>query len=31
MMIDSGETLEGLREALEGTPRLREQLRRLVG
>ena len=31
MMIDSRETLEGLREALKTTPRLREQLRRLVG
>ena len=30
MMIDSAENLEGLREALKKTPRLREQLRRLV-
>lgn len=31
MMIDSTENLEGLRQALEETPQLREQLRKLVG
>lgn len=30
MMIDSEETLEGLRQALEQTPKLRELLRQLV-
>jgi hypothetical protein len=30
MMIDGDESLEGLRAALQGTPRLRELLRRLV-
>ena len=31
MMIDSGQTLEGLREAMRGTPKLRELLKKLAG